>query len=264
MTIGNVSFEIHTPLDGERIADHIAHACSLGLPEADSAPLKHLTIIANGPSARLFDVRRAGCNHHEEPIDTLAVNGALKLFTDQGQAPTYWACCDPQELVADFIPDDPPRNTTYLVASKAHASVFRKLRDRDLRLWHINDHPIPQGRRAVACASSVTLCALSLMRGAFGYRVFDTYGWDACYEGLQHHASERPLAELPQGTVHLKVGTTVVDDEFVGGRSFYTTTTWAAEAQDAMIQLHHSDYQVNIHGDGLIKAIRESMKPRGG
>lgn len=253
MNLPVVQFDIRTPCDDGEISGHIAHACSLGLPEADAQPLRTLTIIANGPSAR------------DAPLDgdTLALNGALKLFMNTGRTPTYWAACDPQALVADFLPDNPPQGVIYLVASKCHPSVFEKLKGRDVRIWHINDHPIPDGLHKVHVASSVTLVVMPLMRRAFGYRAFDLHGWDACYEQIapgviKHHASALSMTEYPEGTLDLIVGATQTEDGFEGGRTFKTSRTWAAEAQDAMVQLQYADYRVTIHGDGLIKAIRES------
>lgn len=255
MTLPVVQFDIRPPHGADVIATHIAHSCSLGIPEADEGPLKALTIIANGPSARGLDLSQI-------KTKTLAVNGALKLFTDQGLAPTYWAACDPQALVADFLVE-PPLHTIYLVASKCHPLIFDMLRGRDVRLWHVNDHPLPlldgKPRRSVMCASSVTLCAMTLMR-KLGFRRFETYGWDACFEGMAHHASDADLTEYPEGSIDLNVGGQMIDEKIEGGRWFKTTTTWAAEAQDAVVQTHHADYDVEVHGQGLIKAILDAYR----
>lgn len=256
MGLASVQFEIHPPVDDGTIAANIAHALSLNLPEADAQPLRCLTIIANGPSAR------------DAPLDgeTLALNGALSLFINSNRLPTYWAVCDPQELVADFLPDNPPMTITYLVASKCHPRVFAKLKGRDVRLWHIDDHPLPDRTRAVPVASSVTLCVMSVMR-RLGYRHFYLHGWDACYDCpalgvVLHHASEPGLKSDPPETVTVFVGAEQSEDGegFTGGRPFKTSRTWAAEAQDAMFQLQVADYSVTIHGDGMIKARWELVQ----
>lgn len=251
MSSAVVQFDVHTPLDDGRIAEHIAHSLSLGLPEADPGPNKRLTVIANGPSAQ----------HAPLDGDTLALNGAIRLFHNSGRSPTYWAACDPQELVCDFLPDIPPKDTIYVLASKCHPKLFARLKDRDVRLWHVNDHPIPEGLNKVHVASSVTLVALPMMRRAFGYRHFDIYGWDACYEEIapgviKHHASDLSMTDYPEDTVTLTIGATQHEDgSFTGGRPFRTTRTWALEGQDAMIQLTYADYGFTIHGDGMIKAL---------
>lgn len=265
MTYPTVIFDIQTPANADEIGANIAHARSLGLPDADADPIRTLHVVANGPSAKLFDVARN--------VDTLAVNGAIKLFTDAGGYPTYWACCDPQALVADFLINQ-PEETIYLVASKCSPLVFQMLQDRDVRIWDIDDHPTSKGPRSVACASSVTLVAMQLMRDAFGYRAFETWGWDACFNGTEHHAGQH-YAERPDNYTQITVGVRPVQPpnlpqwllerhrfpdmevtyDTTGCRTFETTTTWAAEAQDANIQLQFASYSVTIHGDGLVKAI---------
>jgi hypothetical protein len=250
-------------------AQHIEHTLSLGLPESDAEPIKRLSVIANGPSASLFPFAERG----QWRLPTLAVNGALKPFTDHGKAPKFWAACDPQELVANFL-NEIPEETVYLVASKCHPAVFRRLRNRDVRVWHINDHPATDGLRRVPVASSVTLCIISHMHRAYGYRAFETYGWDACYgENGQHHANQSQQTNTSLAEVTLTIGAHQVqkvhkidwldwlpqphwlEDTFEGGRAFKTNSTWAVEAQDAVMQLHDAPYTVKVHGDGMIKAI---------
>lgn len=229
-----IKFEVTTPADGDELRAHVAHAQSLGLPDA-SPPPRTLRIVANGPSAR------------QAPLDgdTLAVNGALKLFPD---GPTYWAGCDPQALLADFL-TDPPERTIYLVAAHCHPSVFEALKDRDVRLWNVDDpntrHMTPDG---VPTAVSVTLCAMSLMN-RMGYRRFETWGWDGCYIDGKHHASDQ---------VHR------IDDIaiIVKDQRFETTTSWAAEAEDAVMLMSTADWTVDIRGGGMIGAIWDVKRPR--
>src|SRR5215469_5748983 len=105
-----VQFVHRTPVDMDGLIANVRWSSALGLPELRDFEYPReetLNIIANGPSAR------------GAPLDgpTLAINGALKLFTDMGRAPTFWTACDPQPLVADFL-RNPPEETVYLVASK--------------------------------------------------------------------------------------------------------------------------------------------------
>lgn len=247
-----VHFEVNTPLDDDGKARNIAHALSLGLPHLDSGWLDHVTIIANGPSARDADLGAILA----EGARVIAVNGAMDLFLRQGFKPHVWALCDPQSLCASFLPDEPPHDIEYWIASKCDRSVFAKLKGRNVKLWHIRDHPAVEAYRPVKCASSVTLVLISQLR-ALGYRKIVTHGWDGCYLDGLHHASEGPR-EPRDGDIELIVGAQQNEDGSMQpdtGRRFQTNTTWALEAQDAVIQLHHADYQVTIHGDGLIRAI---------
>lgn len=243
--LGPVEFEVRTPPADLRA--HVAHALSLGLPPVPwqfskgsrRAP-KTLTIIANGPSARLAPLGAPA---------TLALNGALKLFTDQGLAPTYWACCDPQRLCADFL-SDAPKETIYLVASKCHPAVFEALEGRRVFLWHVDDAEswaLTREHEPVMCAVSITIVALELMR-RIGFRRFETWGWDGCFQDGRAHATD-------QGGYPSEITVTV------GKRDFHTTTAWALEAQDAMTKFRLASTQTGldliIHGDGMLAAIRD-------
>jgi hypothetical protein len=228
--LGEVAFDLRTPLNEKAIRRHIRHALSLGLPEAIGEP-ETLTIVATGPSARKLP---------KIPGPTLAVNGALGLI----EAPTYYAACDSQELVAGFLAG-PPKSTTYYIASKCHPAVFQALRDRDVRLWHVNDY-VPGG---VGCASSITATALGLFV-QMGWRRFEVYGWDCCYgpDGA-HHASAQCAPDQAQVNIE------------IGKRVYRTNTTWAAEAQDAIhiiAMLEFLGVEVVIHGDSMIEAIRKA------
>lgn len=205
-------------------------------PDVSEGPLRDhpISLVASGPSARAA------------PLDgvTMAVNGSLGLFTAQGQQPTFWAGCDPQAHMADFLRDPPP-DTIYLVASKCHPSVFKALRGRRVRLWHIDD--VPGHPWAIPTATTISLTGLSLLR-RLGYRDIDVYGWDCCYiDGLDH--------ALPQ--IHQGDNVTVE----VGERKFLTTGTWALEAQEAVLQLSDADMRVKVHGPGMCAAILDALAP---
>ena len=255
---GPVQFAIQTPSSDERIKQHIEHALSLGLPEADTAQ-KALHLIANGPSAKTYDFEALANWHHSGEmalIDTAAVNGALKLFTDRGIAPTYWICCDPQETgdnqitPIDFLKGPLPKETIYLVASKCAPEVFERLKDRKVRLWHVNDQVIP-GKRLVPCATSVTLSGLMLFR-RLEYRRIDTWGWDCCFgEDMSHHAATGELGVSPDA-VEIEIG------QGPGIISVWTTPTWAAEHEDAkgiLPVMRWWGADVVIHGRSMISAI---------
>lgn len=233
-----VEFDIKTPVADSALVEQIRANLARGIEEVPVGAHKRgvMTIVASGPSAKTAPFGRH---------PTMALNNALKLFTEQGRAPTYWAACDPQEIVADFIPDDPPEGTIYLVASKCHPRVFDKLKDRKVLVWHVDDSGLDQleGRIAIPTAVSITLCALNLSR-LLGYFSMDVWGWDACYVDGKDHASDQPHSNAGDITVH-----------FPDGRTFATTNTWAAEAQDAVNQMQVADYRVTVNGDGMIKPM---------
>ncbi len=229
---GLIEFDIKTPRSERVIRRQIAQARALGLREAfDTEPLA-LTVIANGPGA---------WNAPHDGV-TLALNNALKVIPN----PTYWAGCDPQPELADFL-KDAPKETIYYVASKCHPDVFRALRNHDVRLWDVGDY-VPGG---VPSAVSITLTAMSLF-ARLGWRKFDIWGWDTSFgEDGSHHAGFEGFSENPN----------IVEVEIEGGPTFKTTPTWAAEAQDAHYIIPLLEYlgcEINIHGRSMVEAIRRA------
>lgn len=236
---GPITFDIHTPLDDAALRDHVKRALALDLPELGYAPHRPgcVRIIANGPSAR------------NAPLEgqTLALNGSLRLFTNKGQAPVWWAACDPQELVADFL-DVMPAATHYLVASKCHPKVFETLmkRGRQITVWHLDDQAtwdLVEHRDPIRIAPSVTLTSFELME-RLGWRAFETWGWDGCYLDGLHHA-------VPQD--HIQGGIQIE----VGHKTFDTTATWALEAENAVTRLGDYPHPLEINGGGMIGAVLE-------
>lgn len=265
-----IEFVVQTPGERTDIEARIRRNDQMGMREA-LAP-KAVIIVSSGPSAKdpeLWDRIR------HETAPTVAVNGALKLFMDQGLAPTYWACCDPQELVNDFIPDDPPEHTVYLIAKKCPESLFARLQDRDVRAWHIDDYPLGETRfcrLTVPSAVSITLVTQSLFR-MIGYNRFEHYGWDCCFVGDEHHA-------VPQADVGDKITFTIEqEEELIRGwdetgfnythrdaapiAEFLTTGSWLAELNDACIQAHNLQamgYVLKVHGPGAVGALLRARR----
>lgn len=240
-------FDARVPVDAETCARHIASNMAFGFPEAVAR--KKLTVIANGPSALEADLKAI-----EGP--TLALNGAMKLFMDQGVVPTYWAACDAQDIVMGFLPDNPPKETIYLVSSKCHPYVLARLADRDVRLWHLSDSDVVD-RVRISTTSSVTMAAMWLLH-RIGFTDFDVWGWDGCFMNGRHHASDASDWGAPE--LKINYGGVVENDEVIGGRTFATTRTWAAEANAAIqfFQLaKYFDIGLTIHGDGMFKHARE-------
>ncbi len=232
------------PADGDTLRANVRHALGLGLPELRDFEYprgESLNVVANGPSAL------------QAPLvgPTVAVNGALKLFTDRGLAPTYWIACDPQELVVDFLGDDPPQETVYLVASKCHPSVFERLRNHKVVLWHLSElatRPVIEDRLAVVPFRSVTTSGFGVY-ACLGWRDFHAWGWDCCALGGVENAVEQANGDMHKINVNFN------------GRDFKTTGTWAAEAQDALAMLMGFPFPVTFHGPGMMGAYAAQHLP---
>lgn len=237
-----IEFDVQVPVDDRGLLANVQHALSLKLPELRDFEYPWqgaLNVIAAGPSAR------------KAPMDgkTLALNGALRLFTNAHRAPTYWAACDAQEAVADFL-TDAPQSITYLVASKCHPAVFERLQGRNVILWHVFDkatYRLFADRAPVGGACSITICAFEVM-ARLGWRRFETWGWDGCYMDGHAHA----VAQANGG-----------EDRTVrnGAMSFQTTTTWMNEAQDASNALNGFPFPIHVHGGGMTGEFLKSCRP---
>jgi len=235
-----IRFQTQLPVDTETLRSNVRYALSLGLDGV--APvvgdLGHMHIYANGPSLK------------DAPIHypCMALNGALRTFSAKGLVPNYWAACDPQRLVADFIPPEMTQLTEFLVASKCHRYVFKVLRDADVTLWHVGDESTDDmGLETVPTGVSITLCAIGLAY-AMGYREITVYAWDGCYDaqGNSHAAA--------QG--HSRAHDVIVE---VGEREYHTTHSWALEAQNASFYVKQfSGLKLNIEGNGLIAAVLQA------
>jgi hypothetical protein len=245
MAAGAQPLGFTTRMEGtwEELRPRAAHNDAQGHLEA--AEWRDCLIVSSGPSARLpalWDRLRA-----DPTVVTVACNNSLGLFNTHGVAPTYWAACDPQEMVADFL-TDPPEETTYLVASKCHPKVFDRLKDRNLQLWRVDDFT-PKPTVVIPTAVSITLTAQSLMR-LKGYNSFEHYGWDCCYIDGQHHVAAQ---KGPEDVIPLDIRDE--NDNLIN--HFETSGAWLAEINDAYTQirmLRRLGYRVRIHGPGAVGA----------
>lgn len=230
---GEVEFDLKVPCNDDELRANVIHALSLGLPELGQEPHDKgsLKIIANGPTARTGP--RKG--------HTLALNGALGLWRSSGLGPAWWAACDPQALVADFLAYK-PRRTTYLVASKCHPSVFEALQDRNVVLWHLDEPAywdLVEHRNPIMVAPTITICAFELGE-RLGFSDFETWGWDGCYLDGQDHAMPQDH-NAPELIWNL-----------IGQKNFPTNRTWLMEAENAIRRFRQTPRSVTIHGPGMM------------
>ncbi len=245
-----IEFDYILPVDDETCRQQMGTNLKRNLP--DVIPRRKLTIIADGPSAKDVDIWKI-----DGPI--LAVNRAINLFTGKGTWPAYSAACDAQALVAGFLPERPPNETIYYVASKCHPDVFQKLKNNKVETWHIGTHG--KDRVCIPEAISVTISVTWLM-ARLGFTDFEYWGWDGCFMDGKHHASNNDdWTDMP--TLSLNYGGKIEGDEIIGGRIFQTTRSWAAEAKsaDQFFQLaEYFDIGVKIHGDGMFACAQQFLK----
>lgn len=241
--LGPVEFDVRVPVAPEGLVSNVQHALSLRLPELRDFEYPRadaLNIVASGPSSE----------HAPLNETCVSLNGSLRLFNQRGIAPDFWAGCDPQAMVADFL-TDAPKGTTYLVASKCHPAVFEALQGHEVVVWHVHDDAtwdLLSDRFPVSRAVSITICAFELM-ARVGFRKFDTWGWDGCFMDGQGYFVPQPFNPAK------------IDVDVGGVHTFPTTPTWALEAQDALTALRGFPFPIHIHGGGMTGEILSMLNP---
>lgn len=243
--LSQLKINLDRPLDTEQRQGQVEASLRRGLKSVPG--YRRLDLIADGPSAGLFIPGRG----------TIAcVNGALKKLLSRGIAPNIWLACDPQELVADFLPAVPPQYVDYWVGTACHEKVFERLCPDRTFLWHVveSDSPCPEGIMSALAVVSVTGCAISLF-AKLGYNDIHVWGWDCALINGQDHAGENRLD-------HSKFRPINVGDPPV--RQFTTSNAWAAEAVYAtslIRMLTPLGINVTVHGDGLLRATLDYKEP---
>lgn len=252
--LAEINIRVVTPGNEADLIERMARNDARGLPEAVYP--RTCIIVGSGPSARseaLWERLKAN-SLADCPITTVACNGAYKLFAKHNLTPTYWTCCDPQDLVLDFIPDHPNPATIYLVATKCPDALFDRLQIAgcDVRAWRLDDIGEPNGKFRIPTSVSITIVTQTLMR-MMGYHRFEVYGWDCCYLDGEHHADPDSVEHYQLFDLHLR-------DEATGEicYTFQTAGPWMAELQDAAIQAHNlkgTGYELIVHGPGAVATL---------
>lgn len=236
-----IEYEVTNGYSDDLIRANVAYSSTLGLPDVEAGPVTDevVYLYANGPSAAAAP----------KMFPSLALNGAMLMFIKDGFSPTWWAACDPGEVVYNFVRYGGHALKAFFVASKCSPRVFDRLAYHAslgrVKRWHIDDASadVLSNKTLMPSAISVTISAIFLLYH-MGYRKIVTYGWDGCYaeDGRDHAAPQHHDTSAD------------VDVDW-NGRLFRTTDTWLAELEDATEMLNRlPDLQLTIEGPGLIAA----------
>lgn len=188
--------------------------------------------------------------------DVLAINSSIKFLLDHGVVPKWAMLWDASPLVANFAIPHP--EVTYLVASRCHPSVFEKLKDCNVLVWHAGgDHDIIDVmERPEVCVKLkqpeplINGGSAGVTRGIFvavalGYRELHIFGADSSYlNGATHIRGSL----VPEKDVFFAIGDKPP-------RWFRTTPEWAAQVEEYkwifMMAIQHGVI-LETHGDGML------------
>lgn len=220
----------------------------LGLP----AHGRDFVPVCGGPSikARLREIRArrfiGGC--------VVACNGANLFLRANGITPDAVAFIDPSEAVHGFIDDD--GDSTYLVASICHPSVFERLHGRNVVMWHadigMNEcgqildlfPEIPTSLVGGGNTIGLRMLNLGYVRG---FRNFHFYGLDGSYadDGSDHAYTKHDGPEDGK----------VMKAKFQNKE--YTGSSWMIEQAGIFFDELYPEFaskgcKIYVHGEGLI------------
>lgn len=222
---------------------NIEYSDKLYLEELELQPetLGKVAIVGGGPSlkdtAGLLD---------EYNGKIVALNGTHDYLLSLGIKPDYMAVLDARAENAKFVEKSKP-DIEYWICAHCHPKVFNKLKNkrRKIKRWHIFSEEYDQPNAyVVKGASTVGISAISLM-ALQGYREFDLFGFDSCYERDSHHAYNQPLND----------GETIHRLE-VGGEDYLASEWMIDQAEEAIefLSAQSDKLSVRIHGRSLIAA----------
>lgn len=185
--------------------------------------------------------------------DIISVSGAHDFLIENGIIPRYHAECDPRPHKADNIDAGHP-DITYLLASSCSPVLFDKLKDHDIRLWHVSttehvmklQHELKENpRHIISGGGSVGLRAIPLLY-ALGYRKMFIFAMDCSFadKGETQHAGKH--AGKKQDACEVLCDQRV----FVSSPVLLTYATGFFETVQKV-----TDLDVRLYGDGLLQAM---------
>lgn len=128
-----------------------------------------------------------------ENADIVSVSGAHDFLIEKGLIPKYHIECDPRRHKGDMIASRHPK-VQYLMASVCHPKVVKKVKGKNLTLWHMNEGDpslqileLEPNSILVPGGGSVGLRSIALLY-VMGYRRFLIHGMDCSYRDEQTHA----------------------------------------------------------------------------
>ena len=182
--------------------EQMSIALKQGLPRLAKVPVANqsISLIGYGPS--LEDTWR----DITRPIMTMS--GAHDFLIERGIIPEFHCEMDPRKHKVSML--TPHKEVHYLMASVCHPSMWEKLKDFKIAMWHCvsgkltvewvkNNDP---DTLLVSGGSCMGLVAIHLA-GCMGFNHFELHGYDGSYRDGKRHAAKH-LGHL-HGTIDTKI-----------------------------------------------------------
>ena len=242
----------HLNEETEIIRDNIEHNIGLGLPQVmpyETQENKIVGLILGGST--LDDTFQDALDKNKKGMPIVTVNGSCKYCMDRGLTPSAMIMLDSREFNNRFVMPV-IKDCKYLISSQCHPSVFEKLKERQVWIWHVagdDNYDLLEKKYGeeyfpIMGGSTVALRAIHLLR-LLGFHKFEIYGFDSCVIG-KHHAYDQPENDKEEN-----INVTVADKEFTCTAAHYHQAREFVE----MISKTGQHYDIIVHGDGLISHI---------
>jgi hypothetical protein len=215
-------------------------ALQRGLPELKVCKPHGHTISVAGGGPSIKDTRHLLTGY------VAAVNGSLGYLLESGikDAPLLCGVMDAGEHIADLVAED--KNVRYYIASTCHPSVFDKLRDCEVVLWHVTPQSIGASDEhpALAIGGGCTMGLRWLNLGyVLGFRKFKLHGLDSSFANGSTHAYPDRADDKPR--------------MYVRGRE--TRPNFLAQVEDFFGVLDtlraQGPLEIEMFGDGLLQDL---------
>lgn len=183
------------PVSDLRYQDHIREALSTGFPVVERRPLRwtHLAVAGGGPSL---------VNHLETlrnwQGEIWAINQTASWLKSQGIDSTLFSVD-----AGDDLPQWTEGVDKALLASICHPELFRKLKGKEVRIFH-TEHYEPADFKATGGPSSA--CRVPKLALALGHGGVTFFGCEGSFETVSHAYRNENTSETRPKQVIVKAG----------------------------------------------------------
>ena len=187
--------------------------------------------------------------HEDVEGDVFACNAAHDFLLDRRIVPRYQMLWDADPVITRFF--TPRKGVIYLVASRCHPDVLKRLEGFDTVVWHAaGDECLQRLLEAqnrvepMLGGGSAAVVRAMFLAYAMGYRKMHLFGVDSSYEELTH--IKKSVVEEQELNVNCL------------GKWFKTTPWLAMQAEDFKVigpALRDAGTEIVVHGSGLVPTI---------
>lgn len=249
----SADFDVVCNTELAKVVDNIKYSSILDIPCLELKPETQRKIILCGGGPSLADSLNEIMQAQYDGELVVGMNGSAQWLQRHGVCPNWLVMIDSRASNMDFITWLPADE--YFIASQCSPSIFEKLKNQPVTLFHIDiphigEYVADNGKpiQAIGGGSSVGLIAMSLAYTQ-GYRDMHLYGYDSSFMDDEGHAYAQDQKDE-------------IIEAVVAGKTFQTTpwmVTQATQFQPLANQLRSLGCDVTVHGDGLLPHLAWAM-----